>query len=215
MLETIIDNKIIYFLLYIYTNTNGEGNYITIKKFGFTSFSLNYESIDEITISNNYNNRIISTYIVEEKEIIALFFIKNNSRLVVSFYTLDLVEKGIEEQISAVSDINLGTGIFFKSVYLDSLKAAIIYFMKGEDSKIYFKLLEFIDYKLGDKDIINKNILIEKDISDYNFNPYITLNDLVKINNESVVFVSTMDFNNLYIIVFDLYNNYTNMIIRI
>ena len=102
LLETIIENKNVYFLLYIYTNTNGEGNYITIKKFGFTSFSLNYESIDEITISNNYNNRIISTYIVEEKEIIALFFIKNNSRLVVSFYTLDLVEKGIEEQISAV-----------------------------------------------------------------------------------------------------------------
>ena len=144
-----------------------------------------------------------------------MVFVKTSSRLCLSFYTYNFTQKGIEEQISAVSNINLGTGIFFKSVYLDNLKAAIIYFMKGEDSKIYFKLLEFIDYKLGDKDIINKNILIEKDISDYNFNPYITLNDLVKINNESVVFVSTMDFNNLYIIVFDLYNNYTNMKIRV
>ena len=93
-----------------------------------------------------------------------MFFVKTSSRLCLSFYTYNFTQKGIEEEIASLSDINAGTGIFFKSVYLDNLKAAIIYFMKGEDSKIYFKLLEFIDYKLGDKDIINKNILIEKDI---------------------------------------------------
>ena len=139
LLETIIENKIIYFLLYIYTNTNGEGNYITIKKFGFTSFDLSsYESIDSITIENNCNTRIISSYIVEEKEVIALFFVKTSSRLCLSFYTYNFTQKGIGQQIASLSDINAGTGIFFKSVYLDNLKSALIYFMKEIGIKYTF-----------------------------------------------------------------------------
>ena len=216
LLETIIDNKIIYFLLYIHADNTDHGNYITIKKFGFTSFNLNsYESIDEKTISNNCNTRIISSYIIEEKEIIALFFVKNTDKLAVSFYTFNFTEKGIDQELQRLSNINSGTGIFFKSVYLDNLKGAIIYFPNGDEGNIYFRIYEFYDDIYGEIDILNKKILIDKSISDYNLKPYITLNDLVKINNERVVFISTIDFNILYIFVFDLYLNYTNMKIRV
>ena len=134
-----------------------------------------YDSIDSITIENNCNTRIISSYIVEEKEVIALFFVKTSSRLCLSFYTYNFTQKGIEEEIASLSDINAGTGIFFKSVYLDNLKAAVIYFLKGSEKDVYFKIYEFYDDIYGGVDIINKIPLIEKTISDYNFKPNITL----------------------------------------
>ena len=100
MLETIIDNKNIYFLLYIH-ETSSQGDSITIKKFGFTSFSLSsYVDIQSITINNNCYTRIISSYIVEEKELIALFFVMKINRLVVSFYNFTLGSKGIEQKIA-------------------------------------------------------------------------------------------------------------------
>ena len=141
MLETIIDNKNIYFLLYIYEDS-GQGNLITIKKFGFTSFSLaNYDDIQSITINNNCNTRIISSYIVEEKELIALFFVKQTNKLVVSFYNFTLGDKGIEQQIASLSNINPGLGIFFKSVYLTNLKAVLVYFQDGNKEGFEFLII--------------------------------------------------------------------------
>ena len=215
MLETIIDNKNIYFLLYIYEDS-GQGNLITIKKFGFTSFSLaNYDDIQSITINNNCNTRIISSYIVEEKELIALFFVKQTNKLVVSFYNFTFGDKGIEQQLVSLANINPGNGIFFKSVYLDNLKAVLIYFQDGTKEGFDFKLYEFFDNTYAGNEILDKRPLLEKTITDYNLSPNITLNDLIKMNNERVVFVSTIDFTNLYIFVFDLYNNYANTKIRV
>ena len=40
--------------------------------------------------------------------------------------------------MTSLSNINNGTGIFFKSVYLDNLKSALIYFMKEIGIKYTF-----------------------------------------------------------------------------
>ena len=69
ILEAQISNQNIYFCLYIHANINEEGIYLTIKKFAFQTFSLDsYDNIKNITIDNNGNTRILSSFLIEEDE---------------------------------------------------------------------------------------------------------------------------------------------------
>ena len=88
LLESKINDKNIYFCLY--THGDGEdGNKYTIKKFGLTSFDLNsYNNINSKTLENNRNNRIITAFIIEEDDIIAVIF--DRGKLAISFYDFEL-----------------------------------------------------------------------------------------------------------------------------
>ena len=88
----------------------------------------------------------------------------------------------------------------------------MVYFKDGNDgTSLWFIIYRIL--KIGTS--YDKALLIYKDISVYNFEPNITLNDFIKIDDERLVFISTIDFTTLYILVFDLYNSYTNVKIRV
>ena len=213
LLETQIDNKNIYFC--IYTHLNGtEGNLYTIKKFGFTNFSLtSYHDIQNLQLNNNLNNRIQSCLIIDEEKIIVIFFIKAKERLAVSFFDFDLNPKGQEQQICELSNTNLGTGIFFKSIYLDKKNLGLILFKDGNQGNSLLLRIYYIILKENGQ--YNKESILEYNIDKYNFKTDITLNDFIKINNERLVFISTIQYTSLYILFFDLYNNYTSVKIRV
>ena len=60
-----------------------------------------------------------------------------------------------------------------------------------------------------------KATTILENINNFSFKPNITYNDFIKINNERLAFVSTTESTNkLYILIFDLYDNYANIKIR-
>ena len=112
-----------------------------------------------------------------------------------------------------MSNTYSGTGIFFKSIYLNNKIVALIFFMDGDQgNSLSLKIFHII---LKDNGDYNKELILDYNINKYNFQTSITLNDFIKFNNERLVFISTIEFTSLYILVFDLYNNYTNLKIRV
>ena len=213
LLETQIDNQNIYFCIYIHLNGT-EGNITTIKKFGFTEFSLtSYHDIQSLQLNTNCNNRILSCFIIEEEKIIVIFFVKTKERLAVSFYDFNLNNKGQNQELNNLNHTNLGTGIFFKSIYLKNRIFALVFYENGDKGNSL--LLRTYNIIIKDDGNYNKQLKLNKNINKYNFQTNITLNDFIKINNERLVFISTVEFTTLYILIFDLYNNYTNVKIRV
>ena len=84
----------------------------------------------------------------------------------------------------------------------------------------YYKDCEYLIIKIGNFKKDNNNyffeILFNIDLYEYHFQATVTLNDLSKINdNRFILITSTPDYKILYILLFDLYNNYENIKIRI
>ena len=215
ILEVKTNDKIIYFCVYTH-GSGSDGNNFTIKKFGFTSFNLSsFNNMQSVTITNNGNNRIISSFLIEDDERFVVFFSKLNNNILtyaVNFYDYDLNTYGVNMDISeAIINSHAGMGIFFKSVYLGSNIGAFIYFLNGDDGKsLNFKII-----KLNKGSSYNLTSKIEKNINDFSFETNITLNDFSKIDENRLVFISTTRFSTLYILFFDLYNNYEYMKIRV
>ena len=206
------DNKNIYFCIYTHGN-GGDGYNFTIKKFGFTSFSLSsYDNITSLTITNNGNNRIISSFVIEEDERFVVFFNKDDFKYALNFYDYNLNTYGVNITITdPITNTVGGSGIFFKSAYLGNQIGSLIYFLNGNDGKsLNLKILKF-----NKGNPYTFNYKIEKNIDNYSFQTSITLNDFLKFDNNRLVFISTIDYTKLYILVFDLYNDYSNMKIRV
>jgi hypothetical protein len=113
---------------------------ITLKKFGLKSFDLeNYDNITSLSFTDNFNNRIVSSFIMQEKDILVLFYLKsvdnpvtefNNAKFAIKFYDFDLNE--INEIIISQNYIDQprsGEGIFFKGLYLKEDYASFIYYL--------------------------------------------------------------------------------------
>ena len=211
LLEAKVNNKNIYFCIFNHgpEDTPENGAYFSIIKFGFKSFKFDNEYINEIK-TENYNryNRIVNGFIMEEDNIIVVFYMDNSKWYNFNFYDFDL--NLLAEKITIGSQI-LDTyydGIFFKGIYLQKKYSAIMYFLKHNDGKTLH--LEILEMKLSEGNYGYKNIL-KKHINQYDFSTSITMNEFLKINNERLVYISTTkyNYNDLYILFFDLYNNYT------
>ena len=114
ILESQINSKNIYFFIYIHSNET-EGNLYTIKKFGFTDFNLNsYDDITYLTLEKNLNNRILSSFIIDEEQLIVIFFIKITQRLAVSFFDFNLNPKGEDQEIHNLKNIKYTLWDFFQ-----------------------------------------------------------------------------------------------------
>ena len=230
LMELKKDNKIIYFCAFTQHETdqilvNGKkedySKTFSIKKFGFNSFDLeNYDDINSLNNTNNFNDRIISSFIMEQAEILVVFYMKRMdatnlvAKYAIIFYNFDLVEKN--EIIISQNNIEqprAGDGLFFKGLYLKENYAAFIYFTKGYDAtKIQFNISCLVENN-GEYSFSN---IIEKETT-YSFISDIILNEFIKINNERLVFISTKTANSrfeLEILLYDLYNTYTQMKIR-
>ena len=229
------DNKNIYFCVFTQHETdkvnitNDDGSFelkdysktFTIKKFGLTSFDLeNYHEIYDLNNTNNFNDRIISSFIMEQNEILVVFYMKRVdasnliAKFAIIFYDLDLNEKNeIIISKNNIEDPRPGDGVFLKGLFLKDNYAAFIYFTKGYDStKIQFNVSNLVE----NNDIYSFNNKIEKEET-YGFISDIILNEFIKINEERLVFISTKFINptfQLNILLYDLYNTYTNMKIR-
>ena len=213
LLGTQIENKNIYFCIYIHLNGVGSNLY-TIKKFGLTEFNLtSYHDIQNLQLNDNLNNTMQSCLIIDEEKIILIFYIKIKQRLSVSYFDFNLNPKGQGQEIYQLSNIYPGTGIFFKSIYLNNNIIALIFFKDGDQgNSLSLRIFHIILLQEG---IYNKDLILEYNINKYNFKTNITLNDFIKLNNERIAFISTIEFTTLYILVFDLYNNYASMEIRV
>ena len=234
LMELQKNNKNIYFCVFTEHETdqikidNEWKDYsmtITLKKFGLKSFDLeNYDNITSLSFTDNFNNRIVSSFIMQEKDILVLFYLKsvdnpvkkfNHAKFAIKFYDFDLNE--INEIIISQNYIDQprsGEGIFFKGLYLKEDYASFIYYLKGYDNTIIQFNISSLKETSGSYSFENKIQFSET----YGYISDIFLNEFIKINDERLVFVTTKktaeNHFQLHILLYDLYNSYTNVKIR-
>ena len=215
LLEAKSDNKNIYFCIFNHgtSGNTDNGQQFSVKKFGIKTFNLDNSDVAKIkTVSYNRFNRIVSGFIMEEDDIIVVFYMDPTPKYYLNYYDFEL--NILAEKI----DINMNIqdpfydGIFFKGIYLKEKYSALMYFLKHNDGKTLY--LEILDLRLTVGNY-GFNSILKKNINQYYFATYISLNEFLKINNEILVYISTTQYNNLYILFLDLYNNYSILKTRV
>ena len=104
-----------------------------IKKFQFDSFDINgYYELNSTQSYNNFNNRLISAFFMDDYDILIVFFVyrtktKDKKEYTIRFYDYDSNLRN-EKEITGELNLNPGNGLFFKSFYLKENFAALIYF---------------------------------------------------------------------------------------
>ena len=233
LMEVQKDGKNIYFCVFTQHESytiiiNGKpedhSRTFTIKKFGLNSFNLeDYDKIDTLNNTNNFNNRIISSFIMEQDEILVVFYMKrvdtdgNNlhAKYAIIFYDYDLNEKNEIMLLSGaeIVDPRAGDGIFFKGLYLKDNIAALLYFTKGlGTTKVKLTISSLVE--TSGSYYFNDKLNYEKD---YGYLSDVIFNEFIKINNERLAFFSTKKSGSIYelhILLYDLYNSYLNIKIR-
>ena len=204
ILEIINNDKKEYIIAYI-----NDRKY-KLKKFYFTEYSLNLTlaSLSE-EYSIAYDNRIVSSFIMYSK--IIVFFVNWEKKYEISVYDFNLNKLNTEPIIlDSISDFNEGFGIFSKSYHIKDNLAFFIYFKSPTSKNIKVKIGNINnDYTFTKK--------LSRDITEYKFQYDVLLNDCVKVNEERFIYIGLAESTSeeLSILLFDSYNNYDNMKIRL
>ena len=173
-----------------------------IKKFKFTSFDLSsYNEINSVNCTDNYNDRVISSFILEKFQILVVFFLKKadnnllNGQYAMHFYDLDLNKKNEIIFSENITDPRSGDGVFFKCLYLKEEYASFVYFTKGYDeTKVSFDVSKFSKTTESSNDIYSFTTTITKSLEDIqsSFISDVPLNDFVKVDDKRLIFISTV-----------------------
>ena len=217
LLELDLNNCKEYLIAYIY-----DQSYV-LQKFNLTDFIL-YSTEKKVSesITLSLKNRIISCYIIDSLKIIIFFYINNNINNIndIKYYyslniydfNLNILQNNIKltEEISKAS-FNDDHSMFSKCLPIKDTLGFFIYY-----KTMYSNSLELIIGNI-DKNNYSFSKILTKNINNYSFDTSILLNDLVKINDErfSFISISSNDPSIIYILLFDLYKEYTQMKIRV
>ena len=183
----------------------------TLIKYKFTS-SNNSEIIKQKEMSNNYDNRIVSAFIMDFYNCLAVFFLKDNPlTYTMRLHNLDTLECFKDKEFYSLNgDINKGEGIFFKAIYLRYEYVAFIFFTEKGNGKS----LKLIIFYINQDNDYNVDSHLSKNLDWYDLDTSIRFNEFYKINNESLLFVSTINPRTLIIMFFDTYKWYEFLNIR-
>ena len=193
------------------------GNDYLLKKFQFSQFGLENSNSDYLLTStsnsynaNGYNNRIVSCFIMGSE--IVVFLVGFNYKYILFIYDFDLSAQNIGNtpEIDSFSNYNKGVGVFSKAYHLENRDAIFIYFSSPSSSDLKLKTGTISSDKKSFTAKITKNI------NEYNFNSNVLLNDFVKIDSKRFVYIGLPSdgYKSIYIVLFDLYNDYKSMNIR-
>ena len=190
-------------------NGNEFADHSTLRKFQFGNFSSSpYIQLKGVKTKDKWDDRVISAFRLDSKQLIVLFFLKQGVGYASVFYDDNLNYKGYMK-FSDVTSWN-GWGIFNKGIHVKDDYAAFIYFTNAADTtnSLKFKFMVYEDdYKFTDK--------ITRDFSSYQFQPNVYANGFQKLTDERLVFFSETDsFKQLHMFLFDFFDNYKGIKIR-
>ena len=197
------DNKE-YIIAYIYNKS------YYLKKFSFSEFTL---ELTLTSISNvytfSYDNRIVNCFIMNSK--IFLFFVNSDLKYEIYIYDFSLNKLNSNSIIiDSIYNFNQGYGVFSKCYNIIDNLAIFIYYTNPNT-----KILKLKIGKIDSDYVFNE--MLTKEISEYTFQIDVLLNDFVKVNEERFIYIglSESTFDTIFLLLFDLYNNYNNMKIRL
>ena len=204
ILEAKENNVNIYFCMYISDDIEHSTTKLMINKIEFSFSSDNLENLYKSNFLDDIGSTITSSIIIESYNILAIFFI-NNGNIYINLYNFDL---DLINQINFLSDMTQTNEYFLKSCYLKDNFFAILYFQLESDFNFkVFNLIQESESSFNIQEILTFQYA-------HTLNIDTTLNEFLKINNNRIAFISTSMDNCLYIIFFDLYEDYTKMVFR-
>ena len=198
-----IESKKLYFIIFLSAiNKN-----CIINALSFPSYDLSSSAINKTNkITTTLDNRIVNSFLMNEK--IVIFYLNNDKKYTINIYNFYL-EIIIENIIINDGVSDLGYGIFFKGIHIKNELMAFIYFKQNDYSSLELKIGE-IDFSEN----FEANFI--QSFSSYSFLNGDLLNDLVKINDERFSYIGISNDNiYFYILLFDLYDDYSYLKIRI
>ena len=192
-----------------FVNTNEFAKNYTLRKFQFGSFSSDaYVQLNGLMEKDKYDDREISAFRLDSKQLIVLFFLKYGIGYASLFYDDDFTYKG-QMKFSDVDNIGDGWGLFNKGIHVKDNYTAFVYFTNGKNYKsLKFRFMEYEnDYKF--KDLMTVNF----DKND--FIPFVYSNGFQKLSDERIVLFTEEDsYKKLHMFLFDFFNDYTGIKIR-
>jgi len=209
-----------YLLVHTYTSEETKyGDTIAITKFSFNQNNFDDIQINTtITINNyDYRGRIVSGFTINPSIVILFYLGKLTDfdpvRYIIKIYDYSLnLQNSIPLNDYSIGDFAVGEGLFSKSISLnDDEKIVVFMFYISTDNKSPYCVVGRIT---NTNDFETK---LSKQINGYDLIPkgYL-LNDLIKINDNRFAFIADKSDNTtFYISIFDLYENYSKMKIRI
>ena len=172
---------------------------ITTIKFTFNSFNLGeYPQIDDdISLtSNNCDNEIISCFIMNERNLLVLFYLEKDNNNYDNYgnysrkiYDYDLNIKG-EETMPAEFEPVEDDNVFFKGIHIKGDYSAFIYSIHDYDygfSEVRLNISKLIN--AGGRYRFDTTIL--KSFSDHSIINDRISNDFIKINEKRLAFITT------------------------
>ena len=218
LLNYTTSNSNIYYAAYVQwkgkTDDKSYSVSYTLTKFSFTSMDDKTVVIKEF--DNNYDNRIVSAFIMTPYNKLIVFFLKDRGssypKYKIRVHNLESLDNEGEYDIYEFDHFpEKGNGIFFKAIYLRLQYVAAIYFCSDNGNKVKFRIFD-----------INSVYTISKKPAEYQWNnwaldPALTLNEFYKIDvdGEKFIFVSTKSSQKKLMIFFiDTQNLYEKLTIR-
>ena len=204
-----------YLISYFYMNNNG---YYSLQKFNFINFGLENSDLQKNITSEAYEikyaNRIVSCFIMGKEIVVFLVGYENKYVLYIYDFNLNPLNKGSNQEIGKVTNFNEGLGVFSKAYHLDNRDVIFIYFTDPTTNSLILKTGTISDDSKNFTTKLEKSL---NDNDDYKLNHDVLMNDFVKIDSKRFIFTTLSIQTNkaMYIYLFDLYNNYYNMNIRI
>ena len=205
-----------YFAVYIQyagtSNTEDYSNSYTISKFKFNDLD-NRQHLKSIEFYWNYNNRIVSAFNFVKYDYLAVFFLKSNAnQYTMRLHDLNTLEMKYDFEFYGIGDKAYpGQGIYFKALYLQFEYVAFIFFREKDNGKSL--ILEFLKIIFDNNEVkdVHDQQNKYKYINSYDFDTNIKRNEFYKINNEKLLFVSTIRQTKLILMFFETYNWYTKI----
>ena len=205
-----------YYAAYIQyegTDNNGKDYSIsyTLTKFKFNSFDSYEKTTKEFW--NNYDNRIVSAFIMSEYSTLVVFFLKSGpASYHLRTHSLSDLKQDKEVELYKIANnegndnANPGDGIFFKALYLRYQYVAFIFFTDKDNGKSLILIIYYFnaDFSFSER--------IKKYINGYNLDTDITTNEFYKIDYQNLLYISTVSKTKLIIMFFDTrdWYNYLN-----
>ena len=178
-----------YFLIYSqydHTLDNAEKDAFSesyfIRKFKIKFFNETnpYEEITVIENTENENDRIVSAFIMESKQLLNVFYLKYGANLVLQPYQYDLTSLS-EIIIGQTEGYPGGTGLFFKALCLNDEHAAFLYYPDYSGTNLNLRIYKY------DTTITLK---FKKDMYYTSRDSTIIKNEFYKINENRSIFVN-------------------------
>ena len=214
--QTKFTDKNYYILAFIsnYNNNNYDDSYFNIKRFYFTSneiSSLNSYKIENILTISSSDRQIVSCFETEKGKIICFYQDTSYNFRVIGY---DNMLKNIIVNITLEKETVMSgykyNGIFFKCIHLKKEIGIFVFFISVSDLNPYIIFKNF-DQTLDN----NYNYDIEIRINQTDLTYYYKLNDILKINENKIAYISCpQNREKLYIIIINLFNDDTQFSIR-